>query len=125
MTLIYNFYSVIFLLIPFILNILLAFIIFSHEIQYPEFNKWLKKYLKPVAIITFFSSGDVELLHIFDSKFGGFQIFEASFSPLALNLIFWSGFLNIILEDLPQLVIQVNKYLLMLFNHLFIINSSF
>ncbi|CAG8715805.1 1384_t:CDS:2 [Rhizophagus irregularis] len=76
--------SVIFLLIPFILNILLAFIIFSHEIQYPEFNKWLKKYLKPVAIITFFSSGDVELLHIFDSKFGGFQIFEASFSPLAI-----------------------------------------
>ncbi|RGB41639.1 hypothetical protein C1646_751932 [Rhizophagus diaphanus] len=99
--------SVIFLLIPFILNILLAFIIFSHEMQYPEFNKWLKKYLKPVAIITFFSSGDVELLHIFDSKFGGFQIFEASFSPLALNLIFWSGFLNIILEDLPQLVIQI------------------
>ncbi|GBC23065.1 uncharacterized protein OCT59_014015 [Rhizophagus irregularis] len=99
--------SVIFLLIPFILNILLAFIIFSHEIQYPEFNKWLKKYLKPVAIITFFSSGDVELLHIFDSKFGGFQIFEASFSPLALNLIFWSGFLNLILEDLPQLVIQI------------------
>jgi hypothetical protein len=84
--------------------------ILTHEVQYPEFNNWLKKYLKPVAIITVFSSGDVELLHIFDSNFGGFQMFRASFSPLALKLIFWFGFSNIILEDLPQLVIQVIKY---------------
>ncbi|GBB91078.1 hypothetical protein RclHR1_01820007 [Rhizophagus clarus] len=99
--------SIIFLLFPFILNIFLAFIILSHEVQYPEFNKWLKNYLKPVAIVTVFSSGDIELLHIFDSNFGGFQIFTASFSSLALKLIFWCGFLNIILEDLPQLIIQI------------------
>lgn len=92
---------------PFIINAFLAFIIFTFETQNPKFNEWFKNYLKPVAVITLFSAGDVNLLHIFDSKFGGFKIFSAPFSPLALKLMFWGGLLNIILEDLPQLIIQV------------------
>jgi hypothetical protein len=70
-------------------------------------SEWFKNYIKPVAISTILSSGDIELLHIFDSNFGGFKIFSAKFSQKTLNLIFWGGFLNLILENLPQLVIQV------------------
>ncbi|RIA98784.1 hypothetical protein C1645_812263 [Glomus cerebriforme] len=89
------------------MNIFLAFIILISETRNPKFNKWFKNYLKPVAIITVFSSGDVKLLHIFDSNYGGFKIFSAPFSSLALKLIFWGGFLNTIVEDLPQLIIQI------------------
>ncbi|PKC11790.1 hypothetical protein RhiirA5_497429 [Rhizophagus irregularis] len=106
--------SVLFLLFPFILNVFFAIAIFKFEIQNSINSEWFKNYIKPVAIATILSSGDIELLHIFDSNFGGFKIFSVKFSPKTLNLIFWGGFLNIILENLPQLVIQI----------LYAINSS-
>ncbi|GES93451.1 hypothetical protein GLOIN_2v1871822 [Rhizophagus clarus] len=53
------------------------------------------------------SSGDVELLHLFDSKFGGYDIFKINFSQYSKDLITWGSYLNIILEDLPQLIIQI------------------
>jgi hypothetical protein len=75
--------------------------------QRSEFNKWFDKYSYPAAIITVFSSVDIELLHILDSKFGGYKIFLAPYSQFALKSIFWGRCLNIITEELPQLIIQV------------------
>ncbi|CAB4410846.1 unnamed protein product [Rhizophagus irregularis] len=99
--------SVLFLLFPFILNVFFAIAIFKFEIQNSINSEWFKNYIKPVAIATILSSGDIELLHIFDSNFGGFKIFSLKFSSETLNLIFWGGFSNIILENLPQLIIQI------------------
>ncbi|GBB98117.1 hypothetical protein RclHR1_03140016 [Rhizophagus clarus] len=99
--------SVIFFSLPFILNIFLAVVIVKFEMQNSKNSEWFKHYIKPVAVATVLSSGDIELLHIFDSNFCGFKIFSANFSQKTLDLIFWGGFLNIILENLPQLVIQI------------------
>jgi len=73
-----------------------------------QFKEWYNKNSKLAAFITLFSSGDVELLHLLDSKFANFQIFSAPFSQRALNWIFWGVILNVFIEDLPQLLIQVN-----------------
>lgn len=58
-------------------------------------------------MITLFGSGNVELLHLINSQFANFSIFSAPFSSEALNWIFWGGFIDILIEDLPQLIIQV------------------
>ena len=93
---------------PFAINTSLAFMILSFETtQNPEFREWLKNNSKLVAILTLFSSGNVELLQMFSSYYGGFKVFSAPFSSLALTWIFWGGFLNIFMEDIPQLTIQV------------------
>ncbi|CAG8552569.1 7721_t:CDS:2, partial [Funneliformis mosseae] len=62
---------------------------------------------KLAAIITLFSSGNVELLHLLDSNFAGYKLFSAPFSSKALRWIFWGSFSNIFIEDLPQLIIQI------------------
>jgi len=86
----------------------LAFNIFIFEIkENPKFSDWFKKNTKLAAIITLFSSGNVELLRLLDSKFAGIELFSAPFSSDASNWIFWGGFLNIFIEDIPQLIIQV------------------
>jgi hypothetical protein len=73
---------------------------------FEETNKWLDT-SKLTAFITLFGSGNVELLHLLNSNFAGFQMFSAPFSEKALDLILWGGFINILFEDLPQLIIQV------------------
>jgi len=86
----------------------LAFYIFISETRKDhEFSDWFKKNSYLAAIITLFSSGNVELLRLLDSKFAGIELFSAPFSSDASNWIFWGGFLNIFIEDIPQLIIQV------------------
>jgi len=87
----------------------LAFNIFIFETkENPKFSDWLKENTKLVAIITLFSSGSVELLHLLDSNFAGFALFSAPFSSKTLYWIFWGEVFNILIGDLPQLLIQVN-----------------
>jgi hypothetical protein len=76
------------------------------EKWFEETNKWIDT-SKLAAFVTLFGSGNVELLHLLNSKFAGFQMFSAPFSEKALNWILWGGFINILFEDLPQLTIQV------------------
>ncbi|RIA80457.1 hypothetical protein C1645_838654 [Glomus cerebriforme] len=100
--------SLLFLIFPFIMNTILTIKIFMYELKISDvFDEWFKKYSKRIVIITIFSSGDVELLHLFDSKFGRFDIFKIEFSSKSKHLISWGGYLNVILEDLPQLIIQI------------------
>ncbi|GBC01916.1 hypothetical protein RclHR1_04390001, partial [Rhizophagus clarus] len=99
--------SFVFLLFPFIMNTIFTIIIFLHEMKNDVFEEWFKNRSKRIILITIFSSGDVELLHLFDSKFGGYDIFKINFSQYSKDLITWGSYLNIILEDLPQLIIQI------------------
>jgi len=103
--------SIIFVSFPIVMNAFLAFNIFIFEInKNPNFKEWADKRLILIRLITLFSVGNVELLHLLDSKYAGFDIFDAPFSPRALYVIFWGGFLNIFIEDLPQLLIQVKFF---------------
>ncbi|RIA80894.1 hypothetical protein C1645_837892 [Glomus cerebriforme] len=93
------------------MNIIITFLVFFYETsksnERSEFNEWFKKHLTLIAIITVFSIGDVKLFRLFDSNFGGFDICSIKFSQLVLDLIIYGGFGNILLKDLPQLIIQI------------------
>ena len=49
----------------------------------------------------------VEILNHLQSNLAGFKIFQAPFSDSAKSKIFWGSFLNIFIEDIPQVAIQV------------------
>lgn len=103
--------SIVFVFFPILMNACLAFNIFIFEItKNPDFEKWANERVILVRFITLFSSGNVELLHLLDSRYAGLEIFDAPFSPRALYVIFWGGILNIFIEDIPQLLIQVKLF---------------
>ncbi|CAG8702791.1 16932_t:CDS:2, partial [Funneliformis caledonium] len=100
--------SIVFIICPILINTCLAFYIFIFETRKnPKFADWFRENSKLAAIITLFSSGNIELLHLIDSNYAGYKLFSAPFSSKALCWIFWGGFSNILIEDLPQLIIQI------------------
>ncbi|CAB5165759.1 unnamed protein product [Rhizophagus irregularis] len=100
--------SIIFVIVPLLLNTFLAFKVFIFELtKNSKFKDWFEEHAIFIRIITLFASGNVELLHLLDSKFAGISLFDAPFSPKALYWIFWGGIANIFIEDIPQLLIQI------------------
>jgi hypothetical protein len=53
------------------------------------------------------AGADIEILSHLQSNLAGFKIFQAPFSESAKLKIFCGSFLNIFIEDIPQLIIQV------------------
>jgi len=102
------FYSVVFITIPIIFNTMLAFGILIFEVSNnAEFLKWMKAYSQLAAIITFLSGSDIAGLLLLSSNFAGLKLFSAQFSIKAKNYIYWGIIVNLIIEDIPQLCIQV------------------
>ncbi|CAG8683313.1 3250_t:CDS:10, partial [Funneliformis mosseae] len=98
--------SIIFTIVPFLVNLVLAIYILKHENNYNiKFKNWFDKNLKLASAIVVFCVGDVGLLHLLDSKFANLEIFEAPFQNE--HLIFRGLLLNVIIEDISQLVIQI------------------
>src|SRR6266498_5553680 len=97
---------------PFIINARLAYYIFRYQIKNA---KWFNKNSKLAVIITLLGSGNVKLLHLLDSNFAGFSIFSIRFSQEALDWIFLGGFIDILIQDFPQLLILVTKIFLNIF----------
>ncbi|PKC57614.1 hypothetical protein RhiirA1_472224 [Rhizophagus irregularis] len=82
--------SIIFVVVPLLLNTFLAFKVFIFELtKNSKFKDWFEEHAIFIRIITLFASGNVELLHLLDSKFAGISLFDAPFSPKALYWIFW------------------------------------
>jgi hypothetical protein len=74
-----------------------------------EFNRWCKDNGLIISVFTVISSADVEAL-------AGLQVFSAPpLSNKISKLIFWVGCINILLEDIPQFIIQVRRLLLTFF----------
>jgi hypothetical protein len=73
----------------------------------PEFFHWFTKNLRFASIFTILSGANIEILSILESNLAGLKIFQAPFSNSAQSIIFWGGLANIIIEDIPQVVIQV------------------
>jgi hypothetical protein len=81
-----------------------------------EFNRWCKDNGLIISVFTVISSADVEALHVLSSKIAGLQVFSAPpLSNKISKLIFWVGCINILLEDIPQFIIQVRRLLLTFF----------
>ena len=71
-------------------------------------DKWFEKYARVVGVFTLISAVDIETLNLLSSGFAGLKIFSAPLED-AEKPILWCGFCNMFIEDLPQLIIQVNK----------------
>ncbi|CAG8696711.1 9811_t:CDS:2, partial [Dentiscutata erythropus] len=108
-------FKVILIILDFILNILFILndghqfndIFISRETHHNlHFCDWFTENTKVLAILTILSGADIEALNLFNSKFGGFNIFLAPLSVHAINLINYSSTLNLFIEDIPHLIIQ-------------------
>ena len=97
----------IFITIPIGLNTASAFIIMNKENQRPEFFQWSSDNLKVASIFTILAGADVEILSVLQSNLAGFKFFQAPLSDSAKSKIFWVAYLNLFVEDIPQLIIQV------------------
>ncbi|RHZ44931.1 hypothetical protein Glove_707g9 [Diversispora epigaea] len=99
--------SIIFLTVPIVTNTILAFYIIFEENKSKTFLSWFTQHGKVASIFTVLSGADIETLSILHSNMAGFEIFNAPFSTEGKSRIFWGSCLNILLEDLPQVIIQI------------------
>ncbi|PKK80479.1 hypothetical protein RhiirC2_768042 [Rhizophagus irregularis] len=102
-------FSLLSVVIPIVFNMTITIYSLIQEIIYNEnFNNWCKKNSLIISIFTILSSADVEALHVLSSKIAGFNVFSAPpLSNKISKLIFWTGCINILLEDIPQFIIQI------------------
>ncbi|CAG8568461.1 11679_t:CDS:2 [Diversispora eburnea] len=84
-----------------------AFYIISEESKSEKFMQWSIRYGRVVSIFTVLSGADIEALSIIYSTLAGFEILNAPFSNKGKSRIFWCSWLNIFLEDIPQVIIQI------------------
>ena len=75
----------------------------------PKFYKWFIKNGNIASVFTVLAVVDVKSLNILQSNLAclQFPFFRAPFSDFAKSKIFWGTFLNIFIEDIPQLIVQV------------------
>nr|CAG8650100.1 5157_t:CDS:2 [Entrophospora candida] len=100
--------SLVALCLPFGFNLALAFYIISQQSvssNNEEFARWLRKYRRFAGAMTVLSMVHIEVLRLLNSKFLGLEIFKARFDRGAVKKIFMGGLFNLIIEDIPQLVI--------------------
>ena|ERR1044072_7270358 len=99
------------IVIPMVFNTIAALYLLIQEIIHnKKFNEWCKENGFIISVFTIISCAEVEALNILSSKIAGLKTFSApSLSKRVVNLIFWLGFINIFIEDIPQVMIQVKK----------------
>ncbi len=96
------------MVIPIITNLILVFHIFITECMDNKNNLvWFKNNSQSAAIITILCGGDISVLKLLSSNLAGFELFNSPLSEKAEKLIYYGGILNTLVEDLPQLIIQV------------------
>ncbi|RHZ63687.1 hypothetical protein Glove_328g61 [Diversispora epigaea] len=99
--------SIVFLIVPIVINTIWAFYIVFEENKSKTFMTWFSQHGRVVSIFTVLSGADIEALSILYSNLAGFEFFNAPFSIKGKARIFGGSCLNIILEDIPQVIIQI------------------
>ncbi|CAG8650233.1 9457_t:CDS:10 [Funneliformis caledonium] len=95
-------------IIPLGLNTLITFFILIRELSNnTRFYKWFRTYHNVAAIFTVCSIADVDSLTMINSKLAGLDAFDAPISPGTEKWIFIVSIWNFIIEDTPQLIIQI------------------
>ncbi|CAI2190893.1 3611_t:CDS:10, partial [Funneliformis geosporum] len=94
--------------IPLGLNTLFTFFIVIRELSNnTKFYKWFRTYHNVAAIFTVCSIGDVDSLTMINSKLAGLDAFDAPIAPYTEKRILIVSIWNFIIEDTPQLIIQI------------------
>ncbi|UZO13547.1 uncharacterized protein OCT59_005044 [Rhizophagus irregularis] len=107
--------TIIFFILPIVINFLLAINIFVSEMAMnPSFNKWVKESPTLSSMCTLFSAIDIQILNTLSSDLFGLRIFSAPLTQRSKKIMLWGVIINIFVEDIPQIIIQViaNKLVL-------------
>jgi hypothetical protein len=107
----YYLFSVTFFTVPIIFNAVLSYRIFTFELRNNgAFNSWFRRYPILASIFTILSAADIQILELLTSGFAGLTVFSAPFSDRSKKMIYWGSCVNILIEDIPQLIIQIMYY---------------
>ncbi|KAF0424714.1 hypothetical protein F8M41_006463 [Gigaspora margarita] len=71
-----------------------------------KFLDWFTNNVKSVLIFTIIASTDVTCLNILSSNFAGFNFLSALISKKAEMSIIYGAMIDLLIEDIPQLIIQ-------------------
>ena len=98
----------IFLVLPTGLNFAMAVLLVIYEnLHNDKFHEWFRTHTTIASIFTMLGAVNIEMLSFLSSKFAGLEMFSVEYSKKAETLLFWLILLNLIIEDIPQFVIQV------------------
>jgi hypothetical protein len=99
----------VFLIVPHIVNFLLAINIYLSEVDTnPMFFTWISELpTLLLSICATFSAVDILAINTLTSNLFGLKVFSAPLSQRSRKIILWGSFINIFAEDIPQLVIQI------------------
>ncbi|KAG9299465.1 hypothetical protein G9A89_009418 [Geosiphon pyriformis] len=99
--------SIIFFSFPIAFNSIMAYFIMAQQTKDEEFNQWFRKWNKVASAFTILAGSNIEVLKILSSQLFGFDMFSAPFTAKTEVWIFWGSTVNILIEDIPQLLIQI------------------
>ncbi|CAB4493243.1 unnamed protein product [Rhizophagus irregularis] len=100
--------SIIFFVIPIIINFIMAAIIMLQEIKKNrDFYGWFKNNVDMASLFTILSGTNLEMLNILSSQVAGIMLFNAPISEETQFYIFWGNFIGLFIGDIPQFIIQV------------------
>ncbi|CAJ0901639.1 6511_t:CDS:2 [Entrophospora sp. SA101] len=104
--------SLVFLIVPIVLNCIFTFFTFSNELSIKKaekrgerFSKWWQKYSLIAWIFGILSCIDTVALSVLSSKTAGIKSLSAPFSRKCIMEIFFITAFITFIEDLPQLII--------------------
>ncbi|RGB33837.1 hypothetical protein C1646_788107 [Rhizophagus diaphanus] len=72
----------------------------------PLFNNWVKESPTLSSMCTLFSAIDIQILNTLSSDLFGLKIFSAPLTQRSKKIMLWDVFINIFVEDIPQIIIQ-------------------
>ncbi|PKY57619.1 hypothetical protein RhiirA4_549733 [Rhizophagus irregularis] len=104
--------NMVFLIVPHIVNFLLAINIYLSEVDTnPMFFTWISELpTLLLSICATFSAVDILAINTLTSNLFGLKVFSAPLSQRSRKIILWGSFINIFAEDIPQLIIQILYY---------------
>ncbi|CAG8537670.1 4026_t:CDS:10 [Acaulospora morrowiae] len=100
--------TLVFMISSIAFNAMTSFFVIIREITYENyFAKWFRTYHNIAAIFSLSAAIDIESLTIIHSRLAGLRAFDAPLSKGAKRWIFWCGIINFMIEDTPQLIVQI------------------
>ncbi|CAB4403043.1 unnamed protein product [Rhizophagus irregularis] len=100
--------SIIFCVIPTIINFVMGVIIMLQEIKKNRyFYEWFKNNVDIASLFTILSGANLEMLNILSSQVAGIMLFNAPLSKVTQFYIFWGSFIGFFINDVPRFIIQV------------------
>ncbi|KAK9762644.1 hypothetical protein K7432_011437 [Basidiobolus ranarum] len=99
--------SILFLTLPFSFNLVASTYIIVKEVSNnPLFHEWFARHTLVTSLVSVLAATNPVLLNILRSRFMGFNSLCAPFSKRVTRMILFCTAIGVVIEDIPQLIIQ-------------------